>query len=389
MYEEHVEWVKFPHDIQNRFFQCAEEEAEKLAKTIEEFVARIGEAKKAIEPFIHSLPSSSKLYTVAAVDSSRSPNLSERLGVRYGVFATGLIYLRGTEERSEVYRAGTFKRKQAFSQDRSKHFFSLLTNYVERKLALEALDKCDLLILDGSFYSFLIPVERMKKSGLYGPEEEKLVDETFKLTETLRRSGKTIGVIKRSHTRAIGGYLAKEDKSTPFATTIDKLILSNIMPGNSYLNYREVVGEKPVQIFTQFASLVSAGLDKDEAMREAVRKAYRPFEILGYDKKILDGMRRIQVRAYNHVPPAEIEYPTTMSLNSLLEFLGQKDFFNETTNLPLAIDLVDNLVTVSQKFTGEFVSEVEGRVLEKISASKENIENVKIFFTLLNPQKEY
>jgi hypothetical protein len=315
--------------------------------------------------------------------------LSERLGVRYGVFATGLIYLRGTEERSEVYRAGTFKRKQAFSQDRSKHFFSLLTNYVERKLALEALDKCDLLILDGSFYSFLIPVERMKKSGLYGSEEEKLVDETFKLTETLRRSGKTIGVIKRSHTRAIGGYLAQEDKSTPFATTIDKLILSNIMPGNSYLNYREVVGEKPVQIFTQFASLVSAGLDKDEAMREAVRKAYRPFEILGYDKKILDGMRRIQVRAYNHVPPAEIEYPTTMSLNSLLEFLGQKDFFNETTNLPLAIDLVDNLVTVSQKFTGEFVSEVEGRVLEKMLKKRENIENARTFFTLLNPQKEY
>ncbi|MEM2180320.1 MAG: hypothetical protein QXP32_05855, partial [Nitrososphaeria archaeon] len=68
---------------------------------------------------------------------------------------------------------------------------------------------------------------------------------------------------------------------------------------------------------------------------------------------------------------------------------GQKNFFNEATNLPLCLDLVDNLVSVSQKFTGEFVSEVEGRVLEKITGSKENIESVKIFFTLLNPQKEY
>jgi hypothetical protein len=389
MYEEYVDWLKFPQDIQHRFFQCAEEEAEKLTETIEEFVTKIEDVKKAIKPFIHILPSSSKVYTVAAVDSSRSPNLSERLGVRYGVFATGLIYLRGTEDRSEVYRAGTFKRKQAFSQDKSKYFFSLLTTYMERKLALEALDKCDLLILDGSFYSFLIPVERMKKSGLHGPEEDKLVDETFKLTETLRKSGKTIGVIKRSHTRAIGGYIAQEDKSTSFATTIDKLILSNIMPEKSYFSYREIVGEKPVQIFTQFSSLVATGLDKEEALEEAVRKAYRPFEILGYDKNILDSMGRLQVRAYPSMPPAEIEYPTSIPLNSLLEFLGQKDFFNEATNLPLAIDLVDNLVTVSQKFTGEFVSEVEGRVLEKILKKRENIENAKMFFTLLNPQKEY
>jgi len=389
MYEEYVDWLKFPQDIQHRFFQCAEEEAEKLTETIEEFVTKIDDVKKAIKPFIHILPSSSEVYTVAAVDSSRSPNLSERLGVRYGVFATGLIYLRGTEDRSEVYRAGTFKRKQAFSQDKSKYFFSLLTTYMERKLALEALDKCDLLILDGSFYSFLIPVERMKKSGLHGPEEDKLVDETFKLTETLRKSGKTIGVIKRSHTRAIGGYIAQEDKSTPFATTIDKLILSNIMPENSYFSYRELVGATPPQVFTQFASLIATGLDKEEALEEAVRKAYRPFEILGYNKNILDNMGRLQVRAYPSIPPAEIEYPTSIPLNNLLEFLGQKDFFNEATNLPLAIDLVDNLVTVSQKFTGEFVSEVEGRVLEKILKKRENIENAKMFFTLLNPQKEY
>ncbi len=389
MHEEYVDWLKFPPDIQHQFFQCAEEEAIKLAKAIEEFVSKVKEVKNTIIPHIHSLTLHDETYDVAAVDSSRSANLSERLGVRYGVFATGLILLKGIEKRGELYRVGTFKRKQAFSQDKSKYFFSLLTTYLERKLALEALDKCDLLILDGSFYSFLIPVERMRKSGLHGPEEDKIVDETFNLTEELRKSGKAVGVIKRSHTRAIGGYLAQKDKRTPFTTIIDKHLLSTMMPENTYFSYQELLGDKPVQFYTMLASLITPETDIEKVKVEVLDKTYRPFEILGYDKKILDEMRRVQVRAYDHIPPAEIEYPSSISLEKLLKFLGQKNFFNEATNLPLCLDLVDNLVSVSQKFTGEFVSEVEGRVLEKITGSKENIESVKIFFTLLNPQKEY
>lgn len=178
MYEEYFDWLKFPPDVQHQFFQCAEEEVKKLAKTIEEFVAHVKEVT--IMPHIHPLKLYDGTYNVAAVDNSRSANLSERLGVRYGVFATGIIFLKGIEKRGELYRVGTFKRKQVFLQDKSKYFFSLLTTYFERKLALEILDKCDLLILDGSFYSFLIPVERMKKSGLHGPEENKIVDETYK-----------------------------------------------------------------------------------------------------------------------------------------------------------------------------------------------------------------
>ncbi|MGB9728202.1 MAG: DNA double-strand break repair nuclease NurA [Nitrososphaeria archaeon] len=389
MFEEYVDWLKFPPDVQHQFFQHAEEEAKRLAKTIEEFVLKIKEVKGTLAPYIHPLPLNDETYNVAAVDSSRSANLSERLGIRYGVYATGIIFLKGTEKRGEVYRVGTFKRKQAFSQDKSKYFFSLLTTYFERKLAVEALDKCDLLILDGSFYSFLIPVERMRKSGLHGPEEDRIVEETFNLTEVLRKSGKAVGVIKRSHTRAIGGYLAQKDRRTPFTTTIDKHILSTIMPEKTYFNYQELLGDRPVQVYTIFASLITGEADIKTVMEEAEEKAYRPLEILGYNKNILNEMRRLQVRVYDHVPPAEIEYPSTLSLENLLKFLGQKNFFNEATNLPLCLDLVDNLVSVSQKFTGEFVSEVEGRVLEKITGSKENIENVKIFFTLLNPQKEY
>lgn len=389
MDEEHLDWLNFPQDIQHRFFECAEEEADRLTKTIQELNSKVKEVEKFLKPFIHRLPSTDKVYTVAAVDSSRSPNLSERLGVRFGVFASGLIYLKGTEKREEIYNAGTFKRKQAFSQDKSKYFFGLLTNYVERKLALDALDKCDLLILDGSFYSFLIPVERMKKSGLHGPEEDKLIEETFNMTERLRKSGKVIGVIKRSHTRAIGGYIAQKEKDTSLATIIDKLILSNLMPKQSFFNYGEVLGDIPVQVFTQFASLMTRGSKGESVMREAEEKAYRPFGILGYDKTIMDCMKRLQVRAFEGMPTAEIEYPSSIEFDVLLKWIGQKNFFNEATNLPMSLDLVDNLVTVSQKFTGEFVSEVEGRVLERIAKDKDVLENVKMFFSLLNPQKPY
>jgi hypothetical protein len=70
-------------------------------------------------------------------------------------------------------------------------------------------------------------------------------------------------------------------------------------------------------------------------------------------------------------------------------WLGQENLFNESTNLPIALDLVDSMVGLSAKFTDEFVSEVEGRVLETIAKNRENHQAVKMFFTLLNPQKPY
>jgi len=37
------------------------------------------------------------LVKVAAVDGSRSPRMSERLGVRYGVFSVGAVVLMGSK----------------------------------------------------------------------------------------------------------------------------------------------------------------------------------------------------------------------------------------------------------------------------------------------------
>jgi hypothetical protein len=101
-----------------------------------------------------------------------------------------------------------FKRRQALSPDKSRLFFDLLTAYVERKLALEALQRAELVIVDGSFFGFLYQAMQMQRGGLYGEADQKLVHEVYSDTVELLKSGKAVGVIKRSHTRAIGGYLA-------------------------------------------------------------------------------------------------------------------------------------------------------------------------------------
>ncbi len=389
MIEELIEWIKLPQDLQYRFFELAEQEAQEITKAINKLNFQLENLKKLLPKYIYELPSSSETITVAAVDSSRSPKLSERLGVRYGVFATGAIFLKGIEKREEIFKAGVFKRRQALSQDKSKFLFSLLATCVERKMSLEALDKCDLLILDGSFYGFIDSAYLIKKSGLFSEYEEKILKETFEATEILRKSCKVIGVIKRSHTRVIGGYLALKDKNNPFTTIIDKLILSLFMPERSYFNYQDLIGEKLAQIYTRLATLASMGWSEKDLMNEAEKRTFLPFEYLGLNKEGFKEMRRIQVRFKKDLPPCEIEYPSTLPLNKLLNCLGQKNFFNEATNLPIALDLIDSMVGLSTKFTEEFVSEVEGRVLKEIVKTHGNKETVKMFFTLLNPQKLY
>ena len=97
------------------FGDRSQEEAGRVVETIQKLDSQLRELKERVQPFLHRLPSAKETLTVAAVDSLRSPRLSERLGVRYGVFASGIIYLKGVKKRREVFRTGVFKRKQALS----------------------------------------------------------------------------------------------------------------------------------------------------------------------------------------------------------------------------------------------------------------------------------
>jgi len=160
------------------------------------------------------------------------------------------------------------------------------------------------------------------------------------------------------------------------------------MPPRTFFEYRSILGEKPTAIYTGIAGLArKMGVsDPRKLVREAEEKVYKPFEALGYSREGFMEMRRAHVRFYDELPPCEIEYPSTVDLR---EILAERDLFSEVTNLPIAIDLIDNLTNISSKFTEEFVSEVEGRVLEILAKSGESLNAIKSFFSFLNPQKPF
>lgn len=386
--EEEIEWVKLPHALQTIFFERVEEEASSLVGVIERLDECLSSAKGFLSRFFESYDERDAGLRVGAVDGSRSPELSERLGVRYGVFTAGVVVLEGARRVDERYYAGHFKRSQALSKESSSYLLELLSEYAERKLALEVLDEVDFLFMDGSFYSFIYPVLRMKKRGAFGEREEELFGATCDMTEELIESGKVAGVIKRSHSRAIGGYIvAKSDpefkKLRELATVIDKLILSALMPPKSIFRYESLIGEENVIVYTEAARTFDKHGESQDLIEVAREKAYEPFERLGLSSEWFRRMRRIQVKAHPDASVCEIEHPSI--LERLLDAVRSRGLFSEATGLPLAIDMVDSLVNVGAKFTEEYVSEVEARLLEKLSGR--NPEAVKWFFRLLNPQK--
>ncbi|MEM3745772.1 MAG: DNA double-strand break repair nuclease NurA [Candidatus Bathyarchaeia archaeon] len=390
MLNEAPEWIKLPVDLQHIFFELAEKEADDLSEAIRRINMSLKKIKDMLCQNIRSIPVQTKSSIIAAVDSSRSPKLSERLGIKYGVYATGIVYLRGAERR-ERFEPGVFRCMQALSRENSRRLFDLLTIKNERKVAREALKDCDLLFIDGSFYSFVFPALSIMKSGRLERREKEIIEDIFNLTEELRESGKVLGVVKRSHSRILGGWLLLESGLEDFINVLDKHIFSLLMPEKTFFEYSSIVKDHHPSIYTKVAYLASLkapllSLARDSLIKEAEKSIYSPFEKLGLSKDGFDRMRRAQVRFYPGVPPCELEHPNTMDLK---EILSEENLFNETTNLPLALDLVDSLVNISSKFTDEFVSEIEGRVLEKIARNDGNIEAIKAFFTFLNPQKPF
>ncbi|MEM2219220.1 MAG: DNA double-strand break repair nuclease NurA [Candidatus Korarchaeum sp.] len=388
--EEELEWAKLPHALQSLFFERVEEEASSLMEVMERLDECLSSAKDFLSSFFETYDERNTSLRVGAVDGSRSPELSERLGVRYGVFTAGAVILEGARRVDERYYAGQFKRKQALSKEASKYLLELLSEYAERKLALEILEEVDFLFIDGSFYSFIYPVLRMRKRKLFGKREEELFGEIYDMTRRLINSGKVVGVIKRSHSRAIGGYIvAKSDpelrKLRELSTVIDKLILSALMPPKSIFRYENLIGEENVIVYTEAARTFDKYGESQDLVEIARKKAYEPFEKLGLDLEEFRRMRRVQVRAYSGVPVCEIEHPSIFG--RLMDAVSSRGMFSEATGLPLAIDMVDSLVSIGAKFTEEYVSEVEARLLERMRGR--NPEVAKWFFQLLNPQKAF
>ncbi|MEM1944185.1 MAG: DNA double-strand break repair nuclease NurA [Nitrososphaerota archaeon] len=383
---EYYEWHLLPHDLQVAFFNEAEKESKLMVERIGEVSKLLEEAANFIHPHLCGLKPSTNVYRVAAVDGSRSPTLSERLGVRYGVFTVGAVSVRGLERLDEVLRAGVFKRRQALSRDVSKHLFDTITALAERKVALEILEKNDLVVIDGSFLGFLYHSLRIRQDDL-SEHVKKVVNDTFDLTRRLIESGRAIAVIKRSPSRAIGGYMVlRGGRESTYALMLDKFLLSFIMTPGTMFYYDDFLGEThPISYYNAVASLAQKYTSIKEIESRAARDIYAPFDKFGVEKETVRKLSRVQVRYSMGAPACEIEFPKSMPRSMLEEWLGQPNFFNTGTGLPVALDLVDSLVNIPSRFTDEFVAEVEARTLVRLNGR--DAETLKLFFSYLNPQK--
>jgi hypothetical protein len=388
MSEEYYEWQMLPHDLQASFFHEADKESSYLMERIQQLSERLEKAEPIIRPHLRNLKNHNRLYTVSSVDGSRSPRLSERLGARYGVFSVGSVTVYGLERRGEVLKGAVFKRRQALSRDVSRHLFDLLMTNAERKLASEMVEKAELVVIDGSFLGFLTKSLRIGSEDL-SEDITDTIGETLEITKILMGSGKVIAVVKRSQSKAIGGHLVIRDGlDTPFKYILDRFILSFIMRPGTIFYYEDLLGEsKPISYYNAVAAHAQRLKSLQEIEERARRDIYAPIRRFGFreGEELLHRLTRAQVRVSASAPTCEIEYPRNLSRAKLEEWLAQTHFFNHGTGLPVALDLVDNLVSIPSRFTDEFVAEVEARTLAKLDGRDSEI--LRIFFTYLNPQK--
>jgi arsenate reductase-like glutaredoxin family protein len=399
MASEEDTWKTLPIDLQERFYYEAEEEARHLLESIEEVERTVEEASRKISDSFEKLDNSDRVMTVAAVDGSRSVKPGEKLGARFTVYSVGMVVVRGVEKVEEPqYGAGRVRTSQPSSREFSQYLLALLQNLEERRMALQALrrEDVDLVIIDGSFYGFTYEVFRMRREGLMTSSLERLLKETYDATNELIKSRRCVGVVKRSRTRAIGGFLSyKEQRRHPLASLSDKFILTRIMPPNTILRYPTLfAGPQSYRVYSRLAAQMGDRVSTFDFVKElelarrwVLETFKQAFQISDEEAEgVIRSLNRMYVRIFVEAPPFEMEYPADVKMEVIRDFLGNRINFNEATGLPIALDMIDELVSIPREFTRDFINEVEARITQKYEGK---LEAVRAFFTNLNPQKEF
>jgi hypothetical protein len=374
----------------------SESTAQYLAKHIQEVENEISAAWPQVEFAVLPIPHPKREgLTIVSVDGSRSPEPTKRLGGDFAVYSAGLLKLKGkkvVENRFAVGKADTVRTQRVDLAS----LLSAKTMAAERQIAAAAIKDADLVLLDGSFYGFAgevtsllrgRPTQSVQQMGEWSDS----IRTVLQKTEELIQSGKCIGVIKRSHTRAISGCLSVKEGRTVLAGLTDKHILSRKLASASYFDYSKLLKGDSLLTYSMLAYNLASGREKDptpEALGRARELAasrfakafHRPF---GFDVDP-SKLGRIQVRLFPDTSPCELEIPKTVS-SSLVEELLDTENFSQATGLPHAIDMIDEYVGIPRAFTKDFVHEVEARVASLTPAT---LAGVRGFFVGLNPQKE-
>lgn len=388
-------WRTLPIDLQERFYYEAEEEANNLLGRISEAEETIEEARRKISDSFENIDKSNRVLKIAAIDGSRSVRPSDKLGARFTVYSVGMVVVNGLDEMEEPkYSAGRVMTSHSTS-DFSQYLLSTLQDLEERKMALQALKRedVDLVLIDGSFHGFSYEVFRMRNQGLMNASLERLLKETYDATKELIMSRRCVGVVKRSRTRAIGGFLSfKEGRKHPLASLSDKFILTCALPPNTVLKYPTLLaGPQSYRIYSRLASQIGVDThdfnsELDRARRWVTDTLMEALQINQEEAEdVMRSLNRMYVRVFDEASPFEMEYPTDVNIQMVRDFLGNHVNFNEATGLPIALDMVDELVSIPREFTRDFAHEVEARIAQRYGGK---LEAIRAFFTNLNPQKE-
>jgi hypothetical protein len=390
-------WGKLPIDLQEQFYERAEKEAIRLKEVIQSFKSIVELEKNKILPHMRVLEfGAGETKSIAAVDGSFSPRPTETIGARFAVYSAGFLLLKGREIVENHYMSGDIRYAQYSSRDLFSLSLHVQETNLERKAALMALDKNpDLLLLDGSFLGFTYSIFRIIELAREIPDWlGEIVSETLDITERLLESGRCAGVVKRGRSRAIGGWLSvEENRVNPLVKYLDKQILHGIMRTPSILDYKELLKEPGLyRVYSRVSDLLARRKSDNpvDAFKDAREWAVeRLIKALGIPEEravaLESSINRFQVKVSDENPPFELEVPVGSEEIVIKTLFSNIDNFNMATGLPIAIDLIDESVSLPVEFTRDFVREVEARVTDMYEG---NLEEVKEFFTNMNPQKE-
>lgn len=414
---------KLPAKLQVEFFELAAAAASKISRMLQMENLRLVELKNLLR-FRNIPDGSGDKIRIGVVDGSTSPQLSERLGFRVGVYVASYMVFDGDEiisdDDDESMGAGCILSPQTGSSFYTKKILNLLCTLLERELASRCIDRydVDLMLIDGSFYGFRTRCSEVKDRvladlGIEGLESagkriEKgidLIKEVYEKTTSLKRSGKVIGIIKRVRTAAIDGWLmARSWSPEKTLNRNDRAILRMLMRLGEYFDYADLFGDRwsylhfnALRGWLNYVEEFVRQLPEDQKMERALEYVdeklrlqittdlcppscpeYLKNEI--YSEVV--GTRRIYARFSRHAPPACLELGDLVDAEWALSHL--KGIINPTTGLPFPLDLVDENISVDRKLAAEFADEVEARLLQDPELDADGVYGD---FESLNPQK--
>jgi hypothetical protein len=390
------DWLKLPAKLQHQFFEHAAEEAQRTKKLLLQQKKKLDEIGKLLK--FKSIPqdNSWKDLTVAVIDGSESPVISERVGCRFGTYSAGYHIFQGMELSEEEYFSGYITDVQVGSSEVSQKILSLLTTELEREAALKCLRKdVDLIMIDGPFFGFRPRSRIVAEKEITVPKPRKgsdLVRRLVDMSQELLDCGKAVGIVKRVQTAAIDGWMILKSGTRDLALSRnDKDVLSSLMKSGESFSYEEHFGSHDAFNYLSRLAWAFGRFYTTEKGRsiESIYKACKGDvernirRDLNCEPNQILSTARYFVRCSYPAAPFAVEVKPEMKTEPFLAYCQAT--CNKATGLPLALDLIDQDVGIPRGFTREFVEEIEATLARDPELDKFELETR---FSSLNPQKQ-